>query len=387
MKKILYTIAILLSTWTVTKAQTAVRETKDNLADFSLIGGDLLVYTIKENNGQFLYTEKRGDHASYHKEVQLNGGGVNALIGSNAAGDELYVYQKVNRKQERIAIYHWDGTSFQKTGEKPFPKFRNHSYNMGAHLSADQNTLIITAGLRKTKGYDDLYLSKWENGKWSKPANFDKPVNTRESEFAPFVVNDSLFFTQKSGDNGYVFSVPMSASKPNGLPTKVTSLINKENAFNAGYKRIGEKQMWITRTPDGVHTAYILEPAPIVVPPVVEPKPELVAAPTPQPEAPVAKEMAVNYDLNEVFMSSADAASLDAFLALQPTGATIWLKGYSDSIGPDKAKRSVARKRAEFLKKYVERYHKDRQFKIETSSDVLGTAGRDSRKVEIHKHD
>ncbi|QHL87609.1 hypothetical protein GU926_09220 [Nibribacter ruber] len=387
MKRTLYTIAILLSSWTVGQAQTAVRETKDNLADFYLVGEDLLVYTIKETNGQFLYTEKRGDQGSYHKEASLNGGAVNALIGSNAAGNELYVYQKVDRKQERIAIYRWDGAGFQKTGEKPFPKFRNHSYNMGAHLSPDQNTLIITAGLRKTKGYDDLYLSKWENGKWTKPFNFDKPINSRESEFAPFVVNDSLFFSQKSGDHGYVYAVPMRASLPTGEPAMLRSVINKQNAFNAGYKRIGEKQLWITRTADGVHTAYILEPAPIVVPPVAEPEPEVVAAPTPQPEAPVAKEMEVNYGLNEVFMSTADAASLDAFLALQPTGATIWVKGYSDSIGPDKAKKSVARKRAEFLKKYIERYHTDRLFKVETSSDVLGTAGRDSRKVEIHKHD
>ena len=60
MKKIIYTIAFLLATGTVAQAQVELKQTKSELADFILLEDDLLVYTLKEEQGQFIYSEQRG---------------------------------------------------------------------------------------------------------------------------------------------------------------------------------------------------------------------------------------------------------------------------------------------------------------------------------------
>jgi hypothetical protein len=383
MKRTFYTIALLLSTAAVSRAQSPIKESREQLADVFLVGEDLMIYAVKTNDGQYLYSEKRGDQSSYKKEPILNTGAVNALIGSNAAGDEVYVYQKTGRKDEKIATYRWDGATFQKTGEKPFPKLKNHSFNLGSYLSADQNTLLITADLRKTKGYEDLYLSKWENGKWTKPANVGAPLNTRQAEFSPYVVNDSLYYSQKSGEQAYVYSMPLDKDfKLTGQPLKVGSSVNKENAFTSAYKRLGKNEMWISRTPDGLYTAYLTGQAKVQEAPVVAQQPtEVAPAPVPAPT-----EVTLTYVFNEVYLSAGQTAEFDAFLSQQPDNASLWVKGYSDKVGPDKGKKQVARLRSELLKKYIQLYHSKRTFKVETSNDVLGSEGQEYRKVEVHLH-
>ncbi|WP_066836898.1 hypothetical protein [Rufibacter ruber] len=385
MKKTIYTIAILLSSAVYAHAQTAIKETRENIADLFIVGENLVLYTIKEKDGQYLYSERKGDQSTFKKETSLNGGAVNALIGSSAGGNEVYVYQKTGRKDHKIVIYRWDGASFQKAGEKPFPKIKNNSYNLGAYLSPDQNTLFMAADLGRTKGYDDIYLSKWEGGKWSKPTGLGTPPNTREAEFSPYVMNDSLFFSRKSGDQASVYSMPIGGgSKPTGEAVKFSTRVNRENAFNSAYKRVGENEMWITRTADGNYTAYVNGPDPVVSKVELEPAPEPVAI---EPAAvPVPTTLTVSYGFNEVYMTDAAAAELDGFLAQLPDGASLWVKGYSDNIGPAKGKVRVAQQRARLLQKYIEMKHRQRSFKFETQSEVLGSRGPEARKVEIHLH-
>lgn len=380
MRKVIYTIAISLSSFAVANGQTAIRETRDNIADLFMAGGNLMVYTVKEQDGQYLYTERIGDKASFRKDPALNGGAVNSVIGASASGDELYVYQKTGRREGRIAIYRLVDGDFQKTGEKPFPTLRNHSYNLGAYLSPNQSTLLISADLGKTEGYDDLYLSKWENGGWSDPVGLGTPPNTREAEFAPFVANDSLFFSRKSGGEAFVFSLPMGGgSGPSGEPVRMGSRVNKENSFNSAYKRVGGAEMWITRGNDGTYTAFLNrpEPEPVVSP---EPGPQPVVEATPEP-APT--ELTLSYDFNRVYMSGEEEAALDGFLSKQEDGATLLVKGYSDSKGPAKGRTNVARQRATLLRLYIGMKHGQRNFTVQTDSEVLDTEGPQGRKVEL----
>ncbi|MFB9865002.1 hypothetical protein [Rufibacter immobilis] len=384
MKKIIYTAALFLSSAAYTFAQTSIKETRENIADLFVLGEDLVLYTIKEQDGQYLYSERKGDQSTFKKEIALNGGAVNAVIGSGAGGNEVYVYQKTDRRDHKIVIYRWDGANFQKTGEKPFPNIRNNSSNLGAYLSPDQNTLLIAADLGKTQGYDDLYLSKWEGGKWTKPSTLGTPPNTREAEFAPYIVNDSLFFSRKSGEQAYVYAVPLAnGSQPTGQPVRLPGRVNQDNAFNAGYKRVGETEMWITRTPDGTYTAYVNGPEPIKlnVVSVLDEQPVSELATASQPSSPTL--LSLSYGFNEVYMDDASAAALDQFLAKQTDGAVFWVKGYSDNKGPAKGKARVARQRAVLLQKYIEMKHGQRQFKFELGSEVLGTEGPEARKVEV----
>ena len=68
-------------------------------------------------------------------------------------------------------------------------------------LSADGKTLYFSSNRTGGKGGRDLWVSKNENGKWSKPVNLGEEINTLKDETTPFIHpdNETLYFSA----NGY----------------------------------------------------------------------------------------------------------------------------------------------------------------------------------------
>ncbi|MCC9166336.1 hypothetical protein [Pontibacter harenae] len=356
-----------------------------------------MIYTQKEEQGQYLYTERRGASGTATKDAALNAGVINAVIGRNESGSELYVYQKVSRKDERIAVFTQKNGAFEKVEERRLPKMRNNSYNLGLFLSEDKSRLFISAELGRTRGRDDIYQSRWENGKWSKPKNMGKAVNTREAEFAPFATADSLFFSRQRDTEAYVYGVPLDASKAAaGEPVMLTSNVNQDKAFNAYYRRDGEKETWLsvsqpTATAQATYTAYasVAESVPAVVAapaPNPTPAPVAVQAPAPVEPTPVkaaAADLVLSYGFNRVFTEETDLRQLNKLLASQPKGAKISVKGYSDAFGTAEAKQRVSRKRAVFVKWYIDNYFSGKGFEVTLENVVAEEKGSGQRKTEI----
>ena len=55
------------------------------------------------------------------------------------------------------------------------------------------------------KGKSDLYYSKYENGQYKKPVNLGTPVNSKYTEFNPFIAPDEsyLIFTRIGDPDGF----------------------------------------------------------------------------------------------------------------------------------------------------------------------------------------
>lgn len=391
MKKIVYTVAFLLAiTWVEANAQTRIKESNKEIADLVLFQDKLLIYTQKDPDGQYLYTERKGQGGTPQKDIALNAGIINSLIGANQATGEVYVYQKAGRNEEKLAVYRWEGESFSKTEERPLPRMRNQSYNLGMFLTEEKDALYISAELGRSKGYDDLYVSRWENGRWTKPRNLGSAVNTRDMEFAPHVANDSLYFSRKQGDQAYVYAVALGPGSSE--PVRVKGQINQEESFSAYYKQVDEQDLWISRAPGNTpYIAYLSgkEEAEPVLAGVEIDEPVMVAKEEVKPAQPAAKfnlaspDQRFFFDLDVTFLSKADVAVMEQFLGQQPAGSALLIKGYSDKIGSDQAKQSVSQKRATNLKWYIDRYHADRQFTVEVQHEVLQEKGRNQRKTEI----
>ncbi len=398
MKRIVYTVTFLMAVAFTAQAQTPIKETREEVADVTLLNNKLLIYTKKEKDGQFLYTEQLGVTGTAKKEPVLNQGSVNTVVGSNKENNEFFVYHRRGRKDEVIAFYTYADGIFTKVGERQLPKLKNQSYNLGLFLTPDKYELLISAELGRTKGYDDIYLSKWSGNRWSIPKNLGKTVNTRQSEFAPYLANDSLYFSRKDGEAAYVYAVPFKAGTVVGQePVKLAGTVNQENAFNAYYKRQGEQELWITASSKGEYTTYTTgaeeETSESVFgdnysfenavsgsqnPGTLVDREEKMAN-----EKVRAADLELMYGFNSIYLDKAGVSKLKAFLKRQQRGAAVHITGYSDSKGNDAAKSEVSRKRAAFVEWYIQQNFADKNFRVTRESVVLLEEGTAYRKAEI----
>ena len=78
---------------------------------------------------------------------------------------------------------------------KAFPYNAIGTSNTDPFLTQDGNTLYFASDRPGGYGGFDLYVSKYENDKWSEPTNLGPEINTTGNEITPFVdVNNNIFF-------------------------------------------------------------------------------------------------------------------------------------------------------------------------------------------------
>ncbi|MBF8962683.1 hypothetical protein I0P70_05440 [Pontibacter sp. FD36] len=409
MKKIIYTIGLILGALTVGQAQTKLQETNAEMAGVALLGEDMLLVTKKEGDGQYLYTARLGEAEATERAIALNAGRINAIVGGDLAAGEVFVYHKSGRKQERITRYKWMNGEFVKGEEVRVPRLRNHSYNLGLYLTEDQRQLYIAAELAGSQGYDDLYLSEWNGKSWSRPRNLGKQVNSDQAEFAPFVRNDSLYFSRQEGEAAYIYGAALQNGQP-GEAVRLPGVVNGKETYNAYFSKRADYTLWVAGTSRETprYVAYMLgdraepavtatveeaEPAPVekaVSEPVVEKELKQTVEPIseePGVKAPVraATPTLVLYnEFNRVHLSLSELAGLSRFLRLQPEGASFVIKGYSDGYGEPAAKQRVSEQRAQSVKAYIQRYFADKAFRVEVEGEVLPGKGKAHRKTELY---
>jgi len=70
---------------------------------------------------------------------------------------------------------------------------------------ANNNNLYFTCDERSTKGKDDIFFSKWNNGKYSEPISLSDSINSDGYEFNAFVAPDEsyIIFTAYQREDGF----------------------------------------------------------------------------------------------------------------------------------------------------------------------------------------
>lgn len=426
MKKILYTITFLLATGTIANAQTPVLQSQQEMADFIVLENQLLIFTRKQADGQYIYSERLQQDGSkvMQKETVLNAGTLNTVIGKNEAGTEVYVYQKNGRKQEVISFYRLKEGNFEKTDERRLPKLKNNSANLGLYLSPDKNTLLIAAELGKTRGYDDLYASQWENNRWTRPQNLGPQVNTRQVEFAPFVADNTLYFARQEGEQSMIYSAPFEGKAVSGEAVKMDKTVNSSETYNAYYKKLENGEYRISASADNTYAIYRIEednllafaedplsfadavsgsqdPGTLRADTTAEEEDELsgFVAHSQSPDDAYlldseeaaknhmvthqANGLTMHYTLNQVYMGNKQAQLLNTYLKALPNGATLTIKGFSDGFGSEAAKARVSRQRAQLLKAYIQQNFAAKNLNITVDTVVREEVGKHFRIAEI----
>jgi outer membrane protein OmpA-like peptidoglycan-associated protein/tetratricopeptide (TPR) repeat protein len=102
----------------------------------------------------------------------------------------------------KIKIFFADHDKGKWSKVRPF-EHNNDQYSVGhPALSADGKTMYFVSDMPGGYGGTDLYVSKFAEGKWSRPMNLGPEVNSEGNEMFPFVLNDSLLYFSSNGLGG-----------------------------------------------------------------------------------------------------------------------------------------------------------------------------------------
>lgn len=85
----------------------------------------------------------------------------------------------------------------------------NFLYDWDPCIAPDESYMVFTAvRLLRARKKTDLYITFNEGGKWTRPKNLGKIINSRQNEYAPFLSPDGkyLFFSRLGkGSNGDIY--------------------------------------------------------------------------------------------------------------------------------------------------------------------------------------
>lgn len=182
-------------------------------------------HTYKWDNSAFLdifYAEREGDENSgdYAEPYRFNGA-INTKFHEgpltiNKEQDKIiftrnnYYHSHSNKSDDKVikmGLFYSEKTDDAQHGHgwhhvKPM-EFNSSEYSV-QHPSATGgfDTLYFASDMPGGFGGYDIYVTYFKNGKWSKPENMGKPINTRGNDVFPFISSSGSLFYSSDGHGG-----------------------------------------------------------------------------------------------------------------------------------------------------------------------------------------
>ncbi len=162
-----------------------------------------------------LYYSKKDQSGNYGTAMPLQGD-VNGMYHEGPAvftskNDTIYftrnnyVKRKVKKSDQDVVILQLYEAINKDTAfhEMSSLSLNSNDYSTGhPTLSSDGQTMYFTSDMPGGEGGSDLYMSKKENGQWSKAQNLGKQINTPYHESFPMLWKDSLLYFSSEGHFG-----------------------------------------------------------------------------------------------------------------------------------------------------------------------------------------
>ncbi len=155
-----------------------------------------IYYSNISDKGEILDSSIFIDSANQKHHI----GSVSYLPDSN----RFYFSETVKEKKNSIIKIF----SIDKIGEE-FKNLKELSFNSNSYscahpsITADGKTLFFTSDMSGGYGKTDIYSTTFENGKWKKPVNLGKEVNTEANEMFPYIKRMIPFLDLKAINNQY----------------------------------------------------------------------------------------------------------------------------------------------------------------------------------------
>ena len=103
---------------------------------------------------------------------------------------------------------------------------------------ANNNNFYFTCDESSTRGKDDIFFSKWENGKYSEPVSLSDSINSEGYEFNAFIAPDEsyILFTAYQREDGFGSGdLYISIKDSKGIWTKARNLGTEINSDKMDY--------------------------------------------------------------------------------------------------------------------------------------------------------
>jgi OOP family OmpA-OmpF porin len=123
---------------------------------------------------------------------------VNSLCSVSPDEQELLVFNTYKKLEGPLARFRKNGERWGDPQEVVIENFYNHSEYLDFFQSYQANVLLLALEREDTRGEQDLYVSFPQgDDSWTKPLNLGNGINTKKSDFAPFLAADgkTLFFS------------------------------------------------------------------------------------------------------------------------------------------------------------------------------------------------
>ncbi len=356
-------------------------------------------YSVQERNS---WTEASNNLPKVNNKFN------NAVIGVSKSGANLYVQNQYPAESyltaKGFSIAAKNGNEWAKPQTLVMPKIVFNSELYGAHVSADEKVMILSANTTGTVGEEDLYVClKGDNGIWGSPINLGGAINTNKAEFAPFLsadhktlyfssyghkgMGDADIFSATRTDNGWTnWTTPENLGEPINTKTFDAYInINAENEIFFSSKRGGKEYS------DLYHTRMFFEKVP-------EPIKEIPVVDSAAVEIDALKKKfedlsLIHFKFDKSDIQAGDVPILDEVASLMGRRETVvvTLKGHTDAIGNEKYNQKLSEKRVKSAKEYLikkgitenrittEAYGKTKP--VSSNDDTKGRA--ENRRVEI----
>jgi len=220
--------------------------------------GSEIFYTLQSPQGIFqtLVHVRKDSKGSWQKPAIASFAGTYSDLEPAFTPDGKKLFFASNRPVNGTEIKDFDIWVVEKeNGKWGEPK------NMGApvNTTADEfypsitksGNLYFTAAYKNAIGKEDIYMARWENGKYSEPASMDTAVNSTKYEFNAFVSPDEDFiiFTSygRKDDKGRG-DLYMSTKDATGKwqPAKNLSFLNSEKLDYCPFVSVDKKTLFFT---------------------------------------------------------------------------------------------------------------------------------------------
>ena len=131
---------------------------------------------------------------------------------------------------------------------------------------ANNGNLYFTANYDRGKGKEDIYMAKWENGKYAEPVSLDSNVNSPMYEFNAFVSPDEqiIVFTSygRKDDKGRGdLYMSLKDASGNWQPAKNLAMINSERLDYCPFISFDKKILFFSSEKNELKETYIGKPA------------------------------------------------------------------------------------------------------------------------------
>ena len=263
----------------------------------------------------------------------INGDFHNSDIGLSVDGKVLYIYTDENGGdilESNLVDGKW-------SNPKPVKGLINSPYlENGASISTDKKVMYFTSDKPGGYGGTDIYISHLEdNGRWGKPKNLGKLINTERDEEAPFIsksgkhlyfssngqagMGDLDIYIAERGKNDATFNKPVNLGYPiNSVENDVFFVLSGDEkaAYYSSVKTSskGEQDIykinmerWQPINIDSLVAAKVIE-----VEPVVEPDPTVTTVVV--PVVPVVPPVDTEVEIS-LLLTILDVKSLDTLEA------------------------------------------------------------------------